>query len=140
MADKIKEFVDEDGMIHAEDAEQEQELQPQRIEKPRVVPVLFLGGSIVQNKEGILKGVNLLFVDSVQQDRKTGQPVINGFNPIISTYIKEGAADYVDLIRNKQVFSKMYIKISGNENFTRLHGILTPKQVEAYVAIMDGLV
>ncbi len=115
--------------------------KPRQAEKPRIAKVLLLGGVLFEGDKKRKKdpGMVLSFVDAVETDSKTGQPILRGFNPVISCYVKNPTADVVALLK-EPVFSVKFIKISGNENFTQFHGILTDQEAAMFREIMKGLV
>ncbi len=85
------------------------------------------------------EAMSIHFLDAADCDPFTRQPNINGFTPVVSIFCKE-LSPAIAALENTEVFSPVYAKISGNENFTQLHGILTEAQMAVYREIMDGLV
>lgn len=113
--------------------------KPGRIENLRVAKVLLLGGQVFESKKTKTKSVNLAFVDAVETDPKTGQPVLRGFNPVITCYVKDPTPAVMALL-NEPVFSTEFIRISGNENFTQFHGVLSQEEIAMYRRLMGELV
>ncbi|MDE5601359.1 MAG: hypothetical protein K2J16_02570 [Clostridia bacterium] len=117
---------------------QEQEQETGRIVNLRVAKVMLLGASEFVNAKKKTRAVNLVFIDAVEQDKKTGQPIMRGFNPIISCYVKD-VDKTVEAFLTKPVFGTHFIKISGDENFTRFHGVLSDAEVAMYRQLMGEL-
>lgn len=126
------------------DEEQEAKQEAQTFDKPRVQKLMLLGGMIVNEKKtGRAKGVNIVFIDSISQDLATGQPELRGFSPTLTMYVGDKDKAILDqalALLRQPVFSIIYAKISGNENFYRFHGTLTAEQVAVYRQLMDDLV
>lgn len=127
MALKINEFMTSDGEVVKKAANK------------RVVKALLVGARVLDNEKKKTKSMILVFADSVGVNEKTGQPIITSFNPIIECYVPEPSDDVLAL-ENVEVFTPYYIKISGNEDFTMFHGILTDEQVAAYKSIIGDLI
>lgn len=123
--------------------EQEVKQEAQTFDKPRVQKLMLLGGMIVNEKKtGRAKGVNLVFIDSITLDQATGQPELRGFSPTLTMYVGDKDKAILDqalALLRQPVFSIIYAKISGNENFYRFHGTLTAEQVAVYRQLMDDL-
>lgn len=110
-----------------------------RAEKPRVAKLMFLGGLPVSDKTtGAIKGVSIILLDAIEIDTKTGQPVLRGFNSVINTYVKDPDESILALL-DLPVFTIVYVYLSGNDQFTRLHGVLSKDEVEFYQKLMDRL-
>ncbi len=141
---KQEEKIFDPEEILGEEQEQEARANTRTYDKPRVQKLMLLGGMMINEKKtGLVKGVNLVFVDAIAQDQATGQPVLRGFSPTLTMYVseKDGAVlDQAIALLKEPVFSIIYAKISGNENFYRFHGTLTAEQVAVYRQIMDELV
>lgn len=84
------------------------------------------------------KVMQIFFLDVNQCIPKTGQPLLNGFAPVVSIFQRELTPEVMAL-EDMQVFTPVFAKISGNENFIQLHGILSNAEVEMYRKIMGVL-
>lgn len=84
------------------------------------------------------KAMQIFFLDGNQCIAKTGQPLLNGFAPVVSIFKKDLTPD-ITALEDLQVFTPVFAKISGNENFIQLHGILSNAEVEMYRQIMGVL-
>ncbi len=89
-----------------------------------------------QKRPAQAMSINLL--DANECDPFTGQPKTNGFNPLVSIFCKEITPSIANLEKT-QVFQPVYCKISGTENFTQLHGVLSDAELEMYRQIMAEL-
>ena len=108
-------FVDQStGEIIESQTEEEKSKTLQNL---RVVKVLLLGGNLYYDKKIKTKvtGMNVVFLDAVETDPKTGQPILRGFNPVISCYVKNPSVEIVSLLKDP-VFTEKFIRISGEIN------------------------
>ncbi len=112
--------------------------KPKHVENLRVAKVLFLGAQLIKNRKKEVIGINLSFVDAVETDNKTGQPVLRGFKPVITCYVKDPTPEVTALL-NMKVFSTLFIRISGNDDFTQFHGVLSEKEIAMYRQLMGEL-
>mgnify|MGYP004650320323 FL=1 len=84
------------------------------------------------------QAMQIFFLDGNQCIAKTGQPLLNGFAPVVSIFKKDLTPD-IRALEDMQVFTPVFAKISGNENFIQLHGILSDDEVAAYRRILADL-
>lgn len=85
------------------------------------------------------QAMQIFFLDGNQCIAKTGQPLLNGFAPVVSIFKKDLTPD-IRALEDMQVFTPVFAKISGNENFIQLHGILSDDEVAAYRRILADLI
>lgn len=142
---KFDEQQVQQGMIGADpNAEVEVERKPTNV---RVQKFLLLSALTMEIAKKDAKGrktgeveqaMQIFFLDSNQCLPKTGQPLLNGFAPVVSIFKKDLTPD-IRALEELQVFTPVFAKISGNENFVQLHGILSDEQVVMYRKIMAEL-
>lgn len=84
------------------------------------------------------QAMQIFFLDGNQCIAKTGQPLLNGFAPVVSIFKKDLTPD-IRALEDMQVFTPVFAKISGNENFIQLHGILSDDEVAMYRRILADL-
>lgn len=127
-------------VVNQETGEIEEVEKPRRVENLRVAKVLLLGGILFEGDRKKKKdpGMVVAFVDAVETDPSTGQPKLRGFNPVISCYVKNPSAEIIALLK-EPVFTEKFIRISGNEDFTQFHGVLTEQEIAMYRQIMGDL-
>lgn len=130
--------------------EVQQEVQQDEQKRPtnvRVQKFLLLSARSMEISKKDAKGrktgeteqaMQIFFLDANQLLPTTSQPVLNGFEPVISIFKKDLTPD-VKALENMKVFTPVFAKISGDENFVRLHGILSDEQVAMYRKIMEEL-
>lgn len=84
------------------------------------------------------QAMQIFFLDGNQCIAKTGQPLLNGFAPVVSIFKKDLTPD-IKALEDMKVFTPVFAKISGNENFIQLHGILSDDEVAMYRRILADL-
>lgn len=142
---KFDEQQVQQGMIGADpNAEVEVERKPTNV---RVQKFLLLSARTMDIAKKDAKGrktsemeqaMQIFFLDGNQCIAKTGQPLLNGFAPVVSIFKKDLTLD-IKALEDMKVFTPVFAKISGNENFIQLHGILSDDEVAMYRRILADL-
>lgn len=97
-----------------------------------VEKVLFLSARV--SSKGNKIGISFLRYDT--QNEKTGQIISNKEVPFISAWVDYSEGSKYDRLLEYPVLKELYVSISGNGNFVKLHNIFTDEEAAIFADLM----
>lgn len=107
-----------------------------RVQKFYLLSANFLEWEDKKTKEQ-RQAISLNLIDSVGFKEFSGQPIIENRNSIINGFVENPDPELLKLT-TEPVFKEVVFKISGNESYIRLHGLLSDKQAKIYLSLLEN--